>query len=128
MSNRKVMIGFKADAEVKEKLEKIADIEDRSISYIVNRFVVQGIENYTEWKEQEGNRALEVLRYIQEAEFSSYSDFIKLAIKQNALDWVNENLGELQAYMIVCEKLGIQADQRTIETIEHQELIKSLED
>ena len=40
MSNRKIMIGFKADTEVKDELDKIADLEDRSVSYIVNKFVV----------------------------------------------------------------------------------------
>ena len=128
MSNRKVMIGFKADAEVKEKLEKIADMEDRSISYIVNRFVIQGIENYADWKADEGNRALEALEYIQEANFTSYNEFIKIAIQQNAYDWVIENLGTLQTYMIVCEKLNIPADQRTIETIELQDQLKREEE
>lgn len=42
------MIGFRADADIKDKLEQIAKIEDRSISYLVNKFVVQGIENYLE--------------------------------------------------------------------------------
>ena len=128
MATRKVMIGFKADAEVKEKLEKIADIEDRSVSYIVNRFVKQGIDNYSEWKAEEGKRALEALTYIEELEFSSYNEFLKIAIRENALDWINDDLGELQAYMVVCEKLGIPADQRTIEMIEHNELIKQTEE
>ena len=43
MANRKVMIGFKTDLEVKEKLEQIAQQEDRSISYIVNRIVTQAL-------------------------------------------------------------------------------------
>lgn len=45
MADRKVMIGFKTDLEVKEKLEKIAQEEDRSISYIVNRIVTQALKS-----------------------------------------------------------------------------------
>lgn len=128
MSNKKIMIGFKADPEVKDKLEKIATIEDRSISYLVNKFVMQGIENYLDQKADEGNRALDVLEYIHSLDFSSYSDFIKKTIEQNTYNWVNEDMGALVAYMIVCEKLGIQADQRTIEAIEQQENVAKMED
>lgn len=44
MSTRKVMIGFKTDVEIKEKLEEIAKSEDRSISYIVNRIVTEALK------------------------------------------------------------------------------------
>lgn len=117
MSNRKIMIGFKADTEVKDELDKIADLEDRSISYIVNKFVVQGIKKYAEDKKEEGSRALEVLDYIEHLDFTSYADFVKQTTQQKTYNWINNNLGVLQTYMIVCEKLNIPADQRVIDEI-----------
>lgn len=117
MSNRKIMIGFKADTEVKDELDKIADLEDRSVSYIVNKFVVQGIKKYTEDKKEEGSRALEVLDYIEHLDFTSYADFVKQTTQQKTYNWINNNLGVLQTYMIVCEKLNIPADQRVIDEI-----------
>ena len=117
MSNRKIMIGFKADTEVKDELDKIADLEDRSVSYIVNKFVVQGIKKYAEDKKEEGSRALEVLNYIEHLDFTSYADFVKQTTQQKTYNWINNNLGVLQTYMIVCEKLNIPADQRVIDEI-----------
>lgn len=117
MSNRKIMIGFKADTEVKDELDKIADLEDRSVSYIVNKFVVQGIKKYAEDKKEEGSRALEVLDYIEHLDFTSYADFVKQTTQQKTYNWINNNLGALQTYMIVCEKLNIPADQRVIDEI-----------
>lgn len=117
MSNRKIMIGFKADTEVKDELNKIADLEDRSVSYIVNKFVVQGIKKYAEDKKEEGSRALEVLDYIEHLDFTSYADFVKQTTQQKTYNWINNNLGVLQTYMIVCEKLNIPADQRVIDEI-----------
>ena len=117
MSNRKIMIGFKADTEVKDELDKIADLEDRSVSYIVNKFVVQGIKKYAEDKKEEGSRALEVLDYIEHLDFTSYADFVKQTTQQKTYNWINNNLGVLQTYMIDCEKLNIPADQRVIDEI-----------
>ena len=117
MSNRKIMIGFKADTEVKDELDKIADLEDRSVSYIVNKFVVQGIKKYAEDKKEEGSRALEVLDYIEHLDFTSYADFVKQTTQQKTYNWINNNLGVLQTYMVVCEKLNIPADQRVIDEI-----------
>ena len=117
MSNRKIMIGFKADTEVNDELDKIADLEDRSVSYIVNKFVVQGIKKYAEDKKEEGSRALEVLDYIEHLDFTSYADFVKQTTQQKTYNWINNNLGVLQTYMIVCEKLNIPADQRVIDEI-----------
>lgn len=117
MSNRKIMIGFKADTEVKDELDKIADLEDRRVSYIVNKFVVQGIKKYAEDKKEEGSRALEVLDYIEHLDFTSYADFVKQTTQQKTYNWINNNLGVLQTYMIVCEKLNIPADQRVIDEI-----------
>ena len=111
------MIGFKADTEVKDELDKIADLEDRSVSYIVNKFVVQGIKKYAEDKKEEGSRALEVLDYIEHLDFTSYADFVKQTTQQKTYNWINNNLGVLQTYMIVCEKLNIPADQRVIDEI-----------
>lgn len=117
MSNRKIMIGFKADTEVKDELDKIADLEDRSVSYIVNKFVVQGIKKYTEDKKEEGSRVLEVLDYIEHLDFTSYADFVKQTTQQKTYNWINNSLGALQTYMIVCEKLNVPADQRVIDEI-----------
>ena len=91
MSNRKIMIGFKADTEVKDELDKIADLEDRSVSYIVNKFVVQGIKKYAEDKKEEGSRALEVLDYIEHLDFTSYADFVKQTTQQKTYNWINNN-------------------------------------
>ncbi len=128
MATRKVMIGFKADVEVRNKLEAIAEIEDRSISYLVNKFVKQGIEDYLSSRGEEGKRALEVTAYIEELEFSSYAEFLKITAEQNTYDWINDELGALQAYMVVCDKLGIQADENTITSIELQDLIENDDD
>lgn len=128
MAKAKVMIGFKTDIEVREQLEKIAEIEDRSISYIVNRFVKQGLENYKESMEEEAINVLEILDYIKKLDFKSYNDFLQITAKENTYDWVMENLGALQAYMVVCEKLNIPADQRTIDAIEMQKMMEESED
>lgn len=123
MATRKVMIGFKADLEVRNQLEQIAEIEDRSISYLVNKFVKQGIENYVSSRGEEGQRALEVLTYIEELEFSSYSEFLKITAQQNTYDWITDELGTLQAYVVVCEKLGIPVDDEIATSIELNALI-----
>lgn len=46
MKTKKVMIGFKTDPEIKAKLEAIAYKEDRTISYIVNRIIAEGLKGY----------------------------------------------------------------------------------
>ena len=122
MATRKVMIGFKADIEVRNQLEQIAEIEDRSISYLVNKFVKQGIENYISSRGEEGRKALEVLTYIENLEFSSYSEFLKITAQQNTYDWITDELGALQAYIVVCEKLGIPVDDEIATSIELRDL------
>lgn len=39
MKKKSEMIGFKTTPEVKAALEKIAEKEDRSVSYIINRIL-----------------------------------------------------------------------------------------
>lgn len=124
MANRKVMIGFKADEEVRNKLELIAEIEDRSISYLVNKFVKQGIENYLENRGDENKRAEDVIDYIDSLDISSYEEFLEITAKQNTYEWIIDDLGALQAYMVVCEKIGKPAEQRVIDAIEMQELLE----
>lgn len=128
MATRKVMIGFKADVEVRTQLEQIAEIEDRSISYLVNKFVKQGIENYLSSRGEEGNRALEVMTYIEELDFTSYSDFLRITAEQNTYEWITDELGALQTYMVVCDKLGILADENTITSIEMNDLLEDEEE
>lgn len=68
-------------------------------------------------KKEEGSRALEVLDYIEHLDFTSYADFVKQTTQQKTYNWINNNLGVLQTYMIVCEKLNIPAEQRVIDEI-----------
>lgn len=44
MTKKSEMIGFKTTPEIRKALEKIAESEDRSISYIINRI----LQNYLE--------------------------------------------------------------------------------
>lgn len=39
MAKKSEMIGFKTTPEIKAALEQIAEIEDRTISYIINRIL-----------------------------------------------------------------------------------------
>lgn len=39
MAKKSEMIGFKTTPEIRKALEKIAEDEDRSISYIINRYL-----------------------------------------------------------------------------------------
>ena len=39
MAKKTVMIGFKTTPEIREKLEQIAEKEDRTISYIINKIL-----------------------------------------------------------------------------------------
>lgn len=41
MSKKSEMIGFKTTPEVRTALEKIAENEDRSISYIINKILTE---------------------------------------------------------------------------------------
>ena len=41
MKKKSEMIGFKTTPEVKAALQKIADEEDRSISYIINKILME---------------------------------------------------------------------------------------
>lgn len=118
MAGKKVMIGFKCDVEIKEKLEHIALAEDRSISYIVNRIVTEALakEDF-----DENDKALVLLDYIKKLEFKSYPDFIRQIINNGMYDKIEKDFGMLQAYMIVCEKLGEQPDDSIIESFEPYE-------
>lgn len=44
MSKKSEMIGFKTTPEIRKELERIAESEDRSISYIINRILQQYLE------------------------------------------------------------------------------------
>lgn len=44
MSKKSEMIGFKTTPEIRKALEEIAETEDRSISYIINRILQQYLE------------------------------------------------------------------------------------
>ena len=44
MAKKNVMIGFKTTPEIRKALEEIAESEDRTISYIINRI----LQNYLE--------------------------------------------------------------------------------
>lgn len=99
---KKVMIGFKTDSEVKAKLEAIAYAEDRSVSYIVNRIISKELE--------EVQKPERVLEYIDSLSFNTYSEFLQIVIKDGKLAWIIRDLGELQAYLIVCDKLGVSAN------------------
>lgn len=114
MSTRKVMIGFKTDVEIKERLEEIANREDRSISYIVNRLITRALK---EEAEEESPKAKLVMDYIESLEYSSYEEFVKIIINDKKAQWIKQDLGELQAYLVVCDKLGISPKQEIAETL-----------
>ena len=116
MSTRKVMIGFKTDVEIKERIEEIANREDRSISYIVNRLIMRALK---EEMEEESPKAQAVMDYIESLEYSSYEEFVKITIKEKKYKWIKQDLGELQAYLVVCEKLGINPKQEVIENLDN---------
>ena len=50
MSKKTEMVGFKTTPEVKAALTAIAEREDRSISYIINRILLQHLELSDETK------------------------------------------------------------------------------
>ena len=110
MSNRKVMIGFKTDIETRERLEEIAELEDRSISYIVNRIITKALDEMGD-PYNTGEQALKEANYIKDLDFSSYGDFINKCIKDGRYSSIRKNLGEQSAYYLVCEKLGITPDE-----------------
>ena len=41
MAKKSEMIGFKTTPEIRKALEEIAESEDRSISYIINRMLLE---------------------------------------------------------------------------------------
>lgn len=44
MAKKSEMIGFKTTPEIRKALEEIAESEDRSISYIINRILLEKLE------------------------------------------------------------------------------------
>ena len=116
MSTRKVMIGFKTDIEIKERLEEIANREDRSISYIVNRLITRALQ---EEANEESAKAQVVLDYIESLKYSSYEEFIRITMKDKKYKWIKQDLGELQAYLLVCDKLGIEPKNELINSLEN---------
>lgn len=44
MAKKSEMIGFKTTPEIRKELEKIAELEDRSLSYIINRILSEYLE------------------------------------------------------------------------------------
>lgn len=116
MSTRKVMIGFKTDVEIKERLEEIANREDRSVSYIVNRLITKALQ---EEADEESTKAQLVLDYIDTLNYSSYEEFIRIAMIDKKYKWIKQDLGELQAYLLVCDKLNIEPKKDIIETLEN---------
>lgn len=44
MAKKSEMIGFKTTPEIRKALEEIAESEDRSISYIINRILLDYLE------------------------------------------------------------------------------------
>ena len=50
MSKKSEMIGFKTTPEIKKALEEIAESEDRTVSYIVNKI----LKKYLEGRKEDG--------------------------------------------------------------------------
>lgn len=48
MNKKSAMIGFKTTPEVKKELEAIAEKEDRSVSYIINKIINQYLHSIKE--------------------------------------------------------------------------------
>lgn len=44
MAKKSEMIGFKTTPEIRKALEEIAEKEDRSISYIINKILIEKLE------------------------------------------------------------------------------------
>ena len=107
-SPKKVMIGFKTDPEIKEKLEAMAYAEDRSVSYIVNRIIAKELS--------EVQKPEQVIEYINGLSFTSYADFLRKVIEDNKYSWIKRDLGEMQAYFLVCDRLGVVPDPAQIES------------
>lgn len=110
-TTKKVMIGFKTDPEIKEKLEAMAYAEDRSVSYIVNRIIAKEI--------QEIQSPEQVLEYIDSLTFTSYTDFLHKVIEDNKYSWIKRDLGEMQTYFLVCDRLGVAPDPDKIESFDN---------
>lgn len=64
-------------------------------------------------------KALKVLEYIERLHFSSFGDFIAKAIKDGKYEWIRKDLGELSAYMIVCDKLQIMPDENILSELKN---------
>lgn len=114
MGAKNVMIGFKTDIETKERLDEMANREDRSISYIVNRIVKEALAAEAQ---TEGERALKAVEYIDNLKFSTYEEFVNIAVRENKYKALLADLGELQMYMIICERLGIKPKQEYLDTL-----------
>ena len=55
---------------------------------------------------QVSKNALKALEYIENTSFSSFDEFIRIAITENKLTMLKENMGLHIAYAIACEKTG----------------------
>ena len=53
MAKKSEMIGFKTTPEIKAALEQIAEQEDRTISYIINRILEQNLKNMIQKENEE---------------------------------------------------------------------------
>jgi len=53
MANSKETVGSRVEAEKREWIEREAERRDRSISYIVNELITEGIERREDRKESE---------------------------------------------------------------------------
>lgn len=63
--------------------------------------------------------ALNALNEIQEMDFTSYNDFLQKAIKNGKLLKIQNALGELSMYRVVCEICGEKPDEDFAETLSH---------
>lgn len=118
MSTRKVMIGFKTDIEIRQKLEEIAAREDRSISYIVNKIISDALKEMED-PAKVGQKALEELEYINSLSFVSYTDFVRHALEDGKYEDIKRNMGERMAYYIACEKIGQKPDDEFAEGLKN---------
>lgn len=71
-------------------------------------------------KDRSSNVNLQVfdaLNYIHEIDFTSYNDFVRKAAIDGKLLKTKKALGELNMYLVVCEKCGEKIDQEYLETL-----------
>lgn len=62
-------------------------------------------------------KALEGVEYIHNLEFHSFAEFVEKAHKDGMWNNILKYVGSAPAYLLVCEKLGVQPDEETLDSL-----------